>query len=471
MRLLNRVLKTFGIPFYLFRYQLRGVEFLAKNGNKLLLDEMGLGKTIQALSYLQYKKKKWVLIISPSIVKYNWASEAFKWTDYNIVILEGRKASYNQLINSHIYRFNENIKHCVFIINYDIVDYWEDVICKHIDLKCFIIDECQYLMTPTTKRTKAIISLIKWFSKAKSILMSGTPIRNRPREFFTALNICAPSLFPNRFKFYLKYCGAKKTFWGWNFDGKSNIKELHEKIKPFTLRRLRKDVLSQLPDKLRTYFPITITNYTDYLKAEADFKLWIEEQTKNDKPFKNYKATALTKLTALKKLVALGKINSVVEWAKNLIINERKKLIIFAWHTDVIAELVKKIPNNKSLTGKDSANKKFEKANEFQTSDKIKCLIVQIKAGGVGINLTASHNAGVVEFPWSPGDLIQAEDRLLRIGQKNNVNITYFYGMNTIDDSIILTLKNKLDTISQLLDDKTIQERDDLRDIILKKFL
>jgi SWI/SNF-related matrix-associated actin-dependent regulator 1 of chromatin subfamily A len=216
----------------------------------LLADEMGLGKSIQSLSYLGiHKELRPALVICPASLKINWQREIKKWLNEESYILTGRKST---VIPDYPF----------YIINYDILaseiyvgkkkklkdDSW---IFKlgGLKLKMIIGDEIQAIANNKSIRTRGFVTLRKINKETKFIALSGTPIKNRPSEFFVVLNSLAPTIFPNRWKYLNEFCDPTHNGFGWQFNGASNIEKLNKLIQPIMLRRLKKDVLKDLPLK------------------------------------------------------------------------------------------------------------------------------------------------------------------------------------------------------------------------------
>jgi len=256
----------------LYPYQKEGVNFLFKrNGKAIIGDEMGLGKTIQALTYIEMNPEiKNALIVCPASLKLNWASEAKKWmTDINIWVCSGRKINIDKMVFSE----SKTAKKNIYIINYDVLNAWISFFEKNMDI--MITDECHFFKNTKAIRTRAIVKLSKKIKKF--VALSGTPIINRPSEFFNALNIVDENLFGSFWNYAKQYCGAYNNGYGWNFSGSSNTEELHEIIKSVMIRRKKDKVLTELPPKVRTIIPMEITNRKKYNKAENNLIEYIIE--------------------------------------------------------------------------------------------------------------------------------------------------------------------------------------------------
>ncbi len=440
-----------------YSFQPYGVGFLeAKNGRALIADEMGLGKTIQTLAYLENNPRmRPAVIVCPTTLKLNWKQEIQECMEAEVEILSGKKP-WDIFCND------------IIIINYDILADWIYYI-KEINPKVIITDECHYYKSNKANRTKAVKKLAK--GVPHFIALSGTPILNRPIEIYNAASIINPTLFTNFWSYANKYCGAKHNGFGWDFNGSSNTEELHEILtRSIMIRRKKKDVLKDLPDKVRSFIPFEINNGKEYKQAENNFITYIKETKGKQAAEKAKGAKILVQIEALKQLAVAGKMDSAIEWIYDFL-ETGEKLVIFAIHKFVITRLMSefkniavKIDGSVNLIDRDRA------VQAFQSDSKAQLLVGNIKAAGLGITLTAASNVAVIELPWTPGELDQAEDRAHRIGQKNSVNIHYLLAAGTIESDIAYMLDRKRKVLDAVLDGK-VTEDESLFSEIMNKYL
>lgn len=442
-----------GTKYDLFSFQKEGVEFIEKNnGRAYLADEMGLGKTVQSLSWLVlHPAKRPAIIIVPASLKLNWEKEIFMWMKKpNVQILSGTK----------IYTPTAKI----IIINYDILHAWVNKL-KELKPQVIITDEAHYYKSNKAKRTKAIKSLAK--GVPHFIALSGTPIVNRPIELYNAINIIKPSLFPNSWHFLHRYCGAKNNGFGWDFSGASNTQELHQRLsETIMIRRLKKDVLKELPDKIRSFVPIAIENRKEYNSAERNFIQYIRRTKGPAAAEKASGAETLTAIEGLKQLAIKGKMSKVVDWIETFI-ETGEKLVVFAIHKETINILMEKFKNRAvKIDGSVSRDNRQKVVEAFQNTDNIKLFVGNIKAAGVGLTLTAASNVAFIELPWTPGDLVQAEDRCHRIGQKDSVTIHYLLANGTIEEKIAKLIDEKRKVLDSVLDGVNTEKESLLSELI-----
>ena len=450
-------MKIPGLKGQLLPYQNKGVTFInQKEGRVLLADEMGLGKTIQVLAWLQlHPELRPVIIVVPASLKLNWQREINKWMsdNYRTEILSG----------STPHTLNTNLVD-IFIINYDVLPFWIGRF-ERIQSKVLVTDECHYFKNNNAKRTKAVLKLGKLIPHV--LALSGTPITNRPVEIFNAVNLIDSTLFPSRWGFLHKYCGAKHNGFGWDFNGATNTKELHERlINSIMIRRKKKDVLKELPDKTRSFIPIELNNDKEYKNAEKDFIQWIRENKGKIAANKASNAMALTEIETLKQLAVKGKMKQVINWINDFL-ESGEKLVIFAVHHFVIDMLMKEFKEIAvKVDGSVTGINRQKAVDKFQTNRNTKLFIGNIKAAGVGITLTATSKVVILELPWTPGELEQAIDRVHRIGQENKVIAYFLLALDTIEEKIAALLDKKRKILDSVLDGVDSEQESLLTELI-----
>ncbi len=435
-----------GLKGELYPFQHRGVAFIeSRKGRALIGDEMGLGKTAQALAWILLKKAYPAYVVCPATAKLNWELEIKKWLPDNVScsVIFGKNGYHNGLVSNHSK---------ITVINYDILDSWSDTFTE---VNTLVLDEIHYIKNRKAKRSSAVRKLAK---KAKHIIgLSGTPIINRPKEFFNGLNILSPEHFPNFWYYAQKFCNPKYGRFGWNFSGASNIEELHKLlVKTVMLRRLKSEVLKELPAKVRTVIPIEISNRDEYQKARDHFIKWVKENYGEAKAARAANAEALAQIESLKQLAIKGKLGNIVAWIRDFL-ESGEKLVVFATHQNTVDVLKEAFPDSVKLDGRDDARKKQASIESFQNNPNTRLFIGNIKAAGVAINLTAASNTCFVELGWTPGEHDQAEDRVHRIGQTaDSVSAYYLIGVETIEEEIAELIDKKRQILSQVLDGKEV---------------
>jgi SNF2 family DNA or RNA helicase len=442
-----------GLRKTLFPFQGEGVAFIERHeGRALVADEMGLGKTVQALAWLQLKQDvRPAVVVCPAAVKLNWEREANVWmTNPGVVVLQGTKA--------------KRVRGRIVIVNYDILNSWVDEL-RRIQPQAVVLDEAHYVKSNKTQRTKAVKQLVKGCPHV--IALSGTPIVNRPVEIYNAIRMIDPALFPNYMWYCRRYCAARHTGFGWNFSGASNTDELHETLtRTVMIRRLKRDVLKELPDKIRAFVPIELANTDTYMEAERDFIQYVKKVKGKEAAQRASNAEAFGRIETLKQLAVKGKLRQAMEWIETFLESD-EKLVVFCTHRFVVDKLMDKFRDvavrvDGSVTGKERQTY----VDMFQMNKRVRLFVGNIQAAGVGITLTAASNVAFLELPWAPGAVTQAEDRCHRIGQKDTVNIHYLLATGTIEERLAHLIDSKRRVLDAVLDGRETDEESLLSELM-----
>jgi SNF2 family DNA or RNA helicase len=440
------------------KYQKEGVKLIERfKGHTLLADEMGLGKTIQILTWMNKHKELFpVIVVVPASLKWVWEMQAKEHIGKRGTIVEGTRP-----------RSLKNEK--FIIINYEILHHWIPELLK-IQAKVLVVDECHYIKSRKTKRTKAVKLLSK--DIPYTIALSGTPLTNRPAELFTTLNLIRPDLYPSFWSFAHRYCCPIRMPWGWEYKGASHLDELHNNLKStMMIRRLKKDVLKELPDKTREVVPLKLKGYKKYGEAENDFINWLSKKSLV-KARRAMRAEAMVKLGYLLRLSAKLKIRKGGKWIDDFLKGNDEKLVVFCTHKKIIKKLhdwYKDI--SVVVDGSVIGHKRKLAVMKFQRDKKIRIFIGNIKAAGLGIDLWAASTCVFMELDWVPGNHTQAEDRLHRIGQKDAVMIYYLIAKDTIEEKLCKLIQQKQETLTAVLDGVTTKNDFDLFNKLQKSLL
>jgi SWI/SNF-related matrix-associated actin-dependent regulator 1 of chromatin subfamily A len=444
-------------------YQLKGVRAIeAFNGRALLADQMGLGKSIQSLLYVYRNPHiKTTIIICPAVLKINWQRECSLHFSWHAEILESNTPKMAQLLKSRL-----------LIINYEILHSWMDYLIR-LNPDLVICDEAQAICNRSSRRSKAVRTLCK--DVPHVIALSGTPLTNRPAELWNVLNIIRPDKFPSFFKFAFSWCNPKRTQWGWDFRGAGNLDKLHKTLKDILMvRRLKKDVLKELPDKIHSVIPIQITDRKEYDHALHDFIGWLIK-TNPTKLSAAQKAQRIVQMGALKQLAGKLKLKNVIKWIDTFLEESDKKLILFAVHTELIALLNKHYKNiSVVVNGKVRGAKRQQAIDQFNKHTKTRLLIGNVVAAGKGWSCKSADDGAFVEFPWTPDALAQASDRVHGIGRgtgNSRCHIHYLVGEGTIEEDLLKLIQRKQRILTQVLDGGKIEKDLDIYDQLTQVIL
>jgi len=452
----NRLESRIPAHLELYPFQKVGVAFAeASNGRCLIGDEMGVGKTIQAIGYAAINHARPGLVVCPANVKYNWQKEIKKWLPAETV----------QVIDSSK---TEMIAAEFYIITYDLlVNRLQDIL--RIRPQLTIIDEAHYIKNSKAQRTVATMTVARHCPRV--IALSGTAIASRPKEFFNVLNLLRPDEFNSEWNFKQSYCDPFHNGFGWNFDGASNTKELNERTRDVCIRRLKSEVLPDLPPRTRQFLPIQLTpeQRRTYDIAQDEWEQRINEYYLNGEPIPP--GTMLVMLGELRKKCGEIKIPYACDWVKEYNSSTGKPLIVFAHHSDIIKGISLGLGDLKvaNITGQTPAKERMDIVESFQEGH-VDVLVCSTMAAKEGLTLTKADTILFIEREWVPSDEEQAEARVHRIGQESdNVHSVYLSCMNTVDEHFDRVVEQKRQVVKAVLDGGDVEERKSLVKELVKR--
>jgi len=427
----------------LMPFQREGVRFaLARAGRALIGDDMGLGKTIQAIAVCCAYRSEWpCLLIVPNSMRLVWADEIEKWVSDlapGAVSIIRHGSDVAPLHDPEV---------SFLILTYGLLARKSPVSEKILatSYKVVVADESHYIKNGEAQRTKACIQA---FQKApRRILLSGTPALGRPVELYTQLSVVAPDLLGSYKSFTERYCNRKVGPFGVDVSGASNLGELHGKLGGVMVRRLKVDVLTQLPPKRRQRVMMDITKKEDVEELE---QLRRElQQAGSDKGAMHAAVSRLHVATSK------AKEDGVCEYVRE-VLEGGTKLLVFGHHLSMLDALETMATRLKvgwvRIDGSKSTADRHAAVKRFQAEPKVQIAILGILAAGVGLTLTAASTVIFAELHWTPGVLVQAEDRAHRIGQHAAVNIHYLLARGSVDDLIWPVVARKVEVLSTALD-------------------
>ena len=429
----------------LYPFQEEGVRFAFEHHRCLIADQMGLGKTVQAIclcNVLAYKARD-ILIICPASLKLNWQREWQRWST--------RKGDQVCVVNGNGWPVGAN----VVIVNYDLLRKYSTELHAHF-WDVLICDESHYLKNSKSQRTREVMGQwrqddngfwtqsVKPIQAGRMLFLSGTPLLNRPAELWTTCKALDPEQLGamGRHAFEERYCDGFDDYYGWNNTGASNLRELSQRVKAFTIRRTKEQVLTQLPSKR---LQVIILDTPRELRGTLE-----QEKAEYDKAMLRGGNIAFEMMSEVRKGVALAKAKYVVEHLEDLLESE-SKIVCMAHHHEVIDRIADAFPETSVVVdGRMSLRERQAAIDRFQSDSSCKLLMGGIKVAGTGITLTAASVIVFAELDWTPGVLSQAEDRLHRIGQTRRVLIQHIVLDNSLDAHLVRLLVKKQRIINQV---------------------
>jgi len=377
------------------------------------------------------------IVVCPASLKLNWLRELSLWLPHRSAqALTGTRAS------APIEPAD------VTVVNYDIVAGRLPALAA-IAPRALVLDESHYCKNAAAKRTQAVAHLSTSVPRDGLVLaLTGTPVMNRPPELISQLRILGR----------LADFGSGAQF-GKRFRGPDAHLRLHWHLRARCFaRRLKADVLPQLPAKTRAVVPIELDNEPEYRLAERDLVAWLQSQPLDlheldARVAAALRAERLVRLNALKLLAARGKLHAALAWIHDFC-SSGERLVVFAHHREIQRALLERFPHALHILGEDSPVARDAALRAFQEPDSAQnqLIICSIEVAGHGITLTRSSNVAFLELDWTPAKHDQAEDRCHRIGQEDTVNATYLLAAGTVDETIGTLLERKRAVIGAVTD-------------------
>ena len=457
-------------------FQKAGIAYAVSRPITLIADQMGLGKTIQTIGVINYDPTiKKVLVICPASLKINWGRELMKWIA-------------NKKLSGGFVYGNDFPDTDIVIINYDIVNKWRWKIDSiHWDL--VIGDEIHYCKNTTSQRSRAVLGWISQSGKTsrppiiadRRIYLTGTPILNRPIELWPLIRIADPEGLGSSFWGFAKtYCKAWEAPWGWDFSGCAveKMSDLQQRLRAkFMIRRLKSEVLKDLPTKRRQIIPIPGGDRIAAVQQELLFynqnnlELHIEEMelsraiAEQEQVFadqQSYKEATLglrtankarfDKMASLRHATAIAKLPYVISYIVDMM-EQEEKIVVFCHHRDLVEGLRKRFEGCcVVMHGGMKMPERQQAVDRFQNEDGVKLIIGTIGTMGEGWTLTRAAYVLFAELDWVPGKLNQCEDRLHRIGQQESVLIHHLVFDGSLDANMAKMLVEKQEKIEAALD-------------------
>ncbi|XP_075367313.1 DNA annealing helicase and endonuclease ZRANB3 isoform X2 [Mycteria americana] len=441
----------------LLPFQEKGIIFaLQRNGRCMIADEMGLGKTIQAIAISYYYKNEWpLLIVVPSSLRYPWVDEMEKWipelSPDDISIIQN-KTDTGRISASK-----------VTILGYGLLTSDAQTLVDTLyrqNFKVVVIDESHYMKSRNATRSKILLPLVQ--KALRAILLTGTPALGRPEELFMQIE----ALFPRRFgtwsEYAKKYCNARVRFFGkrtqWDCRGASNLEELHQLLSEIMIRRLKNDVLTQLPPKVRQRIPFDLPQAAAK-NLNTTFAEWEKlMRNLNSDATESHFSQVMNLITRMYKETAIAKAGAVKDYIKMMLENDKLKFLVFAHHLSMLQACTEAVIENKvryiRIDGSVPSAERIHLVNQFQKDPDTRVAILSIQAAGQGLTFTAATHVVFAELYWDPGHIKQAEDRAHRIGQCSSVNIHFLIAKGTMDTLMWAMLNRKAKVTGSTLNGK-----------------
>ena len=434
-------------------FQRAGIVYALEHKRVIIGDEMGLGKTIEAIGVINNAPEvERVLVVSPASARRNWMRETSAWRVDNapcILVEDGVPLPRTGPLTA--FTTYSRLKGHLAVL--------EDA---HFD--AIVFDEAHYLKEGASQRTQASREV----DAERLMFLSGTPMLNRPQELWEMLNRIDPDTWSSRSGFLKRYCGARSVPTGRiKPDGTrhtvlqatraTNTDELQQRMRSTCMiRRLKKDVLAELPPKRRSIVLAGEPPQNLQIEDEDLQALWTVVEH-------GFGAEQARFAEISRKLRALGKEKAPL--VADILLQDLEnidKVVVFAHHRDVLDEIERRVAeagiDSVKLTGSTPERRRQQMVDRFQSDPDCRVFIGSIQAAGVALTLTAARDVYFAELTWRPSDLLQAEDRCHRIGQENSVNIRYVARTGTLDEALCEMVVSKQSDIEKVLDVERTEE-------------
>jgi superfamily II DNA or RNA helicase len=413
-------------------FQRAGVEYVLEARRAFLADEQGLGKTVEALAALEEDHAFPAVVICPASLKLNWEREAHRWLPHRrVTVLAGTGVAPDDGAE-------------ITILNYEIVHAHHARLALR-EPRALILDESHYVKNPRAKRTAATKKLAHALRPdALRLALTGTPVMNHPEELIAQLRIIGRlEDFGSGAKFARRFQGA----------GAEERIHWHLRRRCF-VRRLKSEVLPQLPPKRQVVVPVALDNEREYRQAEDDVITWLREQPLELSELEarvaaTLRAERLAQLNVLRRLAARGKLGAALAWIDDFLASE-EPLVVFSGSREVQEHLLKRFPDALHIVGDDSVERREAAVHAFQERGGL--IICATRVAGQGITLTRASNVAFLDLEWTPAMHDQAEDRLHRIGQEESVTAWYLLAAQSIDETMIELIARKRGIVGAVTD-------------------
>ena len=455
-------------------YQVEGFQWLSTLWDKgfggILADEMGLGKSVQLLSLVEARKGSGpALIVCPASLVYNWAAECEKFAgDLTVEVVAGTKAQRRKAIASVASQSKKDHDATDGDTSYDgadVVITSYDLLRRDVDdyaachFAMMALDEAQYIKNHATKLAKAV----KRVPADHRFALTGTPIENRLSELWSIFDFLMPGLLGTYAKFREKY---EQPIMAPGPEHSVMADKLQALVGLFIKRRLKKDVLTDLPDKFENVITVKLEGEQRKLYAAHEQRLRATLTKTADADFNTKKIRILAEFTLLREICcdprlvyadaknASAKLDAIAELVATCM-DEGRKVLVFSQFTSFLeligVRLAEQGVDYYTITGETPKRRRVELVDEFNGND-VPVFLISLKAGNTGLNLVGASVVVHADPWWNAAAQNQATDRAHRIGQTQDVNVYQIVAKDTIEERILKLQEKKTELAQQFTD-------------------
>lgn len=434
-------------------YQREGVKWLtqlaAYGFGGILADDMGLGKTLQVIAFtMSVKRNEPVLVVAPSSLTYNWQNEIIKFApDAKSIIVEGSKAERIACL--------ENIDEYDFVITSYPLMRRDMELYKKKEFAFFFIDEAQYIKNPGTINAKSVKKI-----KAKGYFaLTGTPVENSLSELWSVFDFVMKGYLYSAREFNARFQNSIMKE-----ENKTRIEELRRRIQPFILRRMKKEVLTELPEKIEnTVYAVLEPEqkkiYEAFLRAARNEIGYMDGINGENRMRVLGMIMRLRQICCHPSLFDSGYRDDsgkllLFEELVSSAVGAGHRILVFSQFTSMLAIIKERLDNMEIsyfyLDGSTKAEERIEMAEKFNNGER-EIFLISLKAGGTGLNLVGADMVIHYDPWWNPAVMDQASDRAYRIGQKKAVQVIKLATKGTIEEQIIKLQEKKKELADDII--------------------
>jgi SWI/SNF-related matrix-associated actin-dependent regulator 1 of chromatin subfamily A len=428
-------------------FQWGAVRYALDTRRTFLADEQGLGKTVEALATLEADGAYPAIVVCPASLKLNWERECKRWLPHrDVAIVEGRVA---------VPPTGE-----ITILNYEIVATHREALAR-LRPRAIVVDESHYCKNPQAKRTHAVRRLAETVAPdGLRLALTGTPVLNHAEELISQLRVIGR----------LEDFGSGARF-SRQFQGRLVEERLHWHLRRRCfVRRLKSEVLPQLPPKRQVVVPVALDNEREYRLAEEDVVAWLREQPLDlgeldARIAATLRAERLAQLGTLQRLAARGKLHAALGWIHDFLASG-EPLVVFARHVEVQTAVLERFPWAAHIMGRDTLAEREAAVRAFQRAEGPQLIVCATRVASQGITLTRASNVAFLELEWTPALHDQAEDRCHRIGQRDAVTAWYLLAAGSIDETMARLIAHKRGIVAAVTDGRRIDGEGLLAEVV-----
>lgn len=443
----------------LYPYQVAAVEFIERAGGRALVgDQMGLGKTPVAIAWLLlHPEARPAVVFCPGMVRLHWIRELGRWAPGESAEVVVAADDVRRLSASGVRAVAApSGSASVTVVNYEVASRHLEALTR-MQPRAVVLDEAHWIKERRAQRTRAVLAVSR---KARYVLaLSGTPVLNRPIEFYNVLDLLRPGRFGSWWDFARQYCGLHHNGFGWDARGATNLGELAWILRGegIMIRRTKDDVLQELPPKRRVVLHVelerALSAEVDRAEEEATRALLTEEARRWLSGAARPPGPAVAALGKLRAALGAAKAVALIPWLAELATD--RPVVVFFHHVAPASEVARGLAASgiraERLTGMEGAPERQSVVDRFQRGE-VRVICATYGAAGVGLNLTAASDVVLAEREWVPAVEEQAEDRCHRVGQTRGVTVWVAMSDHRVDRALHAVLEEKREILRAVVD-------------------